>query len=97
MKILWPLAGLTSKPERLARRGKGEAFRSGQAAASLDEKNIEAQAVMESSEQLELQRLPAGAYPYARTLIDNLTPEKLSRSSWTTSTTTSSVPTTSSR
>jgi len=44
------------------------------AAATLDDKNIEAQAVMvfENFRRNDF----AGAYPYARTLIENLTPEK---------------------
>jgi tetratricopeptide (TPR) repeat protein len=70
-KVLWPLAGL--KPDEAATL-QNEAFRSGQVAARLDDKNIEAQAVMvfENFSQNNF----SAAYPYARTLVDNLTPEK---------------------
>ncbi len=72
-KILWPMAGLAAKPEDAA-AFQNEAFRYGKEAARLDEHNIEAQAVMvfDNFRKNDF----ASAYPYARTLIDNLTPEK---------------------
>ncbi len=66
-KILWPLAGLNPDD---AGNLQGEAFRSGQTAATLDDKNMEAQAVMvfDNFRRNDFR----GAYPYARNLIDNL-------------------------
>ena len=49
---------------------RAEAFREGQVAVTLDEKNVEANAVMVFN-HFRLNDF-GGAYPYARTLIDNL-------------------------
>jgi predicted Zn-dependent protease len=69
-KILWALAGL--KPEE---RGNlhAEAFREGKAAADLDERNFQAQAIV-VSDHFSRNDFD-GAYPAARALIDNLPPE----------------------
>ncbi|HEX5271329.1 MAG TPA: hypothetical protein VFW33_12610, partial [Gemmataceae bacterium] len=69
-KILWALAGL--KPDEQANL-QAEAFREGDVAAQMAPDNIEAQAIVVSryfrASDFE------GAYPAARTLIDNLPPD----------------------
>jgi hypothetical protein len=69
-KILWALAGL--KPDE---RGnlQAEAFREGRDAAAMDDKNIQAQAIV-LSDHFGHNDFD-GAYPAARSLVDNLPPE----------------------
>jgi tetratricopeptide (TPR) repeat protein len=69
-KILWALAGL--KPDEQGNL-QAEAFREGETAAALDEKNIQAQAIV-VFDHFRLNDFD-GAYPAARALIDNLPPE----------------------
>jgi predicted Zn-dependent protease len=70
-KVLMPLAKIEEKPNpKSAQAHFAEAFAAGARAAALDKSNVEAQAIMLDGHFRNSDF--AKAYPYARTLIDNL-------------------------